>query len=115
EKLKNHKIVDGIVELVTWREKIKRMMPKWLGSRLLMFKNGQWIGLFLIILLGYIIEKIVRVFLAKKAVEFLSKKEIPFNKSKQSSLTFPFGIIAIACVWLLGVRTLEFGDEFLTF
>lgn len=90
------KVVDGVDELKNWRTDLKERMPNWMAHEYFFLKNGQWISLFLLFLIGMIFVGIARLF-------------IKFYFDEQATkTTLPFGLLSFSLVWLVGVRFLEF-------
>lgn len=110
QSLKGTKIVSGVTALSTWKTKLKERMPKWTGYRAFLLLNGQWLGIFLIILLSLFVEKIVRFIVGRYLTKLLNKKEIKFEKEKELHFTLPIGIMTFSGFWTLAVRVLEFQD-----
>ena len=115
DSVKFKKIVSGITELRDWRDPIKKMMPDWMGNRSFVLLNGQWIGLFLIIFLGMIVERMARFYLAAFILKNLRKLHIhALSEKKEKRLTFPFGMMALTGFFSLAIRTLELDENTLT-
>ncbi len=110
ESLKGQKIVGGVTGLSNWKTKLKSRMPKWTGHRAFLLLNGQWLGIFLILFLSLIIEKITRFIIGSYLTSFLVKKDIKFEKEKERHFTFPLGVMTYSGFWTLSVRLLEFQD-----
>jgi MscS family membrane protein len=95
------KVVDGVDELKNWRISLKERMPTWMSSEYFLFKNGQWVALLLLFVIG-----MFSVFIAQTLIKnYFSEQAI---KS-----TLPFGLLSFSLVWLLGVRVLEFDVDVL--
>jgi MscS family membrane protein len=114
QTLKKKKVVKGVVELVTWKDQIKRRMPNWMGNRSLVLLNGQWFGLFFLIFCAFALERIIRLFLTNFIVNKMSRAGIGFPEKLQKKLTFPSSILIFAAIWSVGVGLLEFKPELLS-
>lgn len=110
ESLKEKKIVSGVTGLTNWKTKLKKAMPKWTGNRVFILLNGQWLGLFFILLISLVIEKIVRFIIGGYVTRILVKKDIKFEKEKERHFTLPLGVMTYSGFWTLAVRLLEFQD-----
>ncbi len=112
--VKNKKVVDGVTELRDFKTRLKEKMPNWTGERDFVLLNGQWIGIFLIIFLGLILERIVRLYIGSLAVKILLKKAVNLDDDAKKKLTNPMGVVIFASMWTLGVRVLELQDSLLS-
>jgi len=113
--LKDQSVVKGVKELTSWKTPIKNLMPEWSGHQSFLILNGQWLGIFLILFIGLIIERVARYYLGKLTQAILNKYEVStFTKTHQKKLTFPFGIMAFAGFWALTIRLLELNDHVLS-
>jgi len=112
--VKSRKVVEGVTAYDSWKEQLKRKMPKWTGKKSLVLLNGQWIGLFLLIFIAFIIERIVSIYLTGFIVKRLAKKGLVVTKELNKSFTLPVGIILFTILWSIGVRLLEIDDHVLS-
>jgi MscS family membrane protein len=89
-------------------------MPEWTGRRSFILLNGQWIGIFLLIFLGIVIDRVSRFFLTKLILARLKTKHLKLNSKEAQKIKFPFGILTISIVWFVGIHLLEFNDSTLS-
>lgn len=111
---KNKKLVDGVVELKTLSSTIKSVMPKWTGKKSFVLLNGQWLGLFVLIFLSYVIEKLFRLYLANIILKTLKKRDIKINAKLSSKFTAPAGVVIFSGTWIIGVTWLELDGTLLS-
>jgi len=113
--LKNKNVVDNVKADKSFIRKFKSNLPSWAFKENFVLLNIQWLGLFIIILLSYIIDRIVRLYFAVKAVELLSRKGVHFSEKEQKKFTSPIGFFAFALSlnWLL--RYLELPEKILSY
>ncbi len=91
---------------------IEDYLPKWSHHKFFILTNGQWIGLFCIILAGIILEKLVRVYFGKFTIAVLNKRKITtFSKDLEKKVTFPMGIMTFSGIWIIAVRALGLENE----
>ena len=114
QSLKSAAVVEGVTQLKTWKDKIKEKMPNWTGRRSFILLNGQWLGLFFIILLAFIIEKIVRVYVSGLIIRVLGRASQGIDEQLKKRFTLPSGVLAFAIVWSIGISFLEFDDKILS-
>lgn len=112
--VKNKKVVSGVTELTSWKEKFKAKMPAWTAQRNFVLLNGQWLALLGLIFLGFLSERILRMVLLAMIIKGLRAKSIRVSEELQGKLQRPLGIIVFTLFWNLGVRTLEFEDGVLS-
>lgn len=111
---RKNKVVAGVTELRDFKTRFKEKMPEWTGERTFVLLNGQWLGIFFIILLGLIFERIVRLYIGSLAVRILLKKAVDLNNDSKKKLTRPMGVMIFALMWTIGVRVLELQDSLLS-
>ncbi|TNF28590.1 MAG: mechanosensitive ion channel family protein [Deltaproteobacteria bacterium] len=112
--LENKKVVDGVTELRDFKTRFKEKMPTWMGEKSFILLNGQWLGIFIIILLGLIFERIIRIYIGGLAVKILLSKAVNLDEKAKKKLTRPMGVVIFAGAWTLGVRVLELQDSLLS-
>jgi len=111
---RNNKVVAGVTQLRDFKTRFKEKMPDWTGDRNFVLLNGQWIGIFFIILIGLILERVVRLYIGSLAVRILLKKAVDLNDDSKKKLTRPMGVMIFALMWTVGVRVLELQDSLLS-
>lgn len=112
--VRKKKVVEGVTELRDFKTRFKEKMPEWTGDRSFVLMNGQWIGIFVIILLGLILERIVRLYIGSLAVKILLRKAVNLDDKAKKKLTRPMGVMIFAIMWTVGVRVLELQDSVLS-
>lgn len=113
--LSNKKIVKGVIELKNWTNKVKEKMPDWMGHRTMVLLNGQWIGIFLLIFLGILLEKILILYIGGMITRILAKKNSPLAEKAKKNFLGPIGMLFFFAFWSLGIGILEFDDKVLSF
>ncbi|MAF76620.1 MAG: mechanosensitive ion channel protein MscS [Halobacteriovoraceae bacterium] len=112
--VKKNDLAKGVTAYSSWKENLKNQMPEWTAHQSFILMNGQWMGLFALILLAYIIERIIRLYLAKLIVHFLAKSGIQISSELNRKFTLPMGIILFTAMWTLGVQLLELDYQVLS-
>lgn len=112
--VRDRDVVDGVVELRDWKVEFKKQMPAWTGDRTLILLNGQWLALFVLILVAFILEKLLILFIGKATQRWLATQKVIFNQASQRDFTRPLGIAFFALFWNGGVQLLELSDEMLS-
>jgi MscS family membrane protein len=103
-----YNVVAGVVELKSWKSSFKNLFPAWTGEQVLLLKNGQWLGLILVIFFSFLSMYAVRFF----ATFYTRNNAI---KSERYKSTFWFGLLTFALVFKLGILLLEFDVEILEY
>ncbi|RLA20965.1 MAG: mechanosensitive ion channel family protein [Gammaproteobacteria bacterium] len=114
EELADSKNLKG--EQMPWHLKLRGKIPKKLNETYLLLKHWQWIGLFLIIFLGFIADRFV-AFLLKLLVRHWKKKSaLITKKSKVSDVALrPLGLSAMASLWWAGLMVLGLSSNALVY
>lgn len=91
----------------SWKNSLKKSMPAWTARTVFIMKNGQWLGLIVLILSGLIFFTIVRVILSRYLQRRWNIEHIEQSLEEVNDSTLPFGILAFALTWISGLRILE--------
>lgn len=107
-KVKHLPYLKGSGQGAGYREPfLERSMPEWSRGQLLGFQKWQWVGLFIVILLGFLI---------KLSAELLTKLFKKLTQSQTDSLKYqillalekPIGLVVTALFWFASVHSLRF-------
>lgn len=115
KSLEKKKIVEGVTELKTWKDKFKEKMPAWTGGRVFILLNGQWLALLGVIFMALLVRFFVKYYIGQFITRIFKKNQIIYNDKTRNMLNFPVGLATISGVWSLGIRLLEFDDKALSF
>ena len=107
------KVLDGVTEYRSWHSFVKDRMPEWTSEEFLMFKKGQWLGLFAILLISISFFGLIRALATFILKIKIQQKSLDLNAKEQYESTLPFGCLLFSLTWLVGVRQLEFDLEVL--
>ena len=99
-------VVHGVTELRTWKNHFKEKFPSWTGESIFLIKNGQWLGLSLIFLLGSLIYYIIRF-----GTSVYSRNNV--ETKDRYKATLPFGLFGFALFFKYSVLILELDIEVL--
>ena len=81
---------------------VNRIFPQWIEGETLHLQNWQWLGIFLSLLLGFLIKKISE-FLFIRIKHFWSKKDNHWIHEFIKSLEGPFGLLIASSFWALSI------------
>lgn len=112
--LKEKEVAKGVVELKTWKDQLKEKMPAWTSKRSFVLLNGQWLAIFSIILLCYIVERIVRLYLSSLLIGMLKKRNVDLDERINKNFTFPMGVISFTAVFYFLIPLVELQDQALS-
>ena len=90
--------------------KMRSQMPEVL-KRGFLLEHWQWIGIFIVILIGYIVDKLVAWFLTRNVVNW--QKTHPAYSRLDSTVLRPLGLMAMAIIWWIGLGMLGLPDSVL--
>jgi MscS family membrane protein len=90
--------------------KMRSQMPEALKTGFLL-EYWQWIGIFIVVIVGLIVDKIVAWFLTRNVV--LWQKKNPTYSRLDSTVLRPLGLMAMAIVWWMGLGIFGLPDPVL--
>ncbi|WP_127716012.1 mechanosensitive ion channel family protein [Halobacteriovorax sp. HLS] len=109
----NNEVAKGVIELKSWKSRLKSYFPAWTAERSFILLNGQWFALITLMFLGIVFEKIVRSIILIRITQFFSKRNIPFIEIKSKFLSAQ-GVFFFSGFWLFGLKFLELPDTILS-
>jgi len=106
--------VRGITALITEASKIKELMPAWTGDKFFLILNGQWVGILVILLIGYIFGKFSKLYANRVLNKILSRGHVSLSLQSKNNVYYSLAYLISSLVWLVGIRFLEFEDSYLS-
>jgi len=97
--LANKSIATNVIADTNLRQKIIAKLPEWTKKENLILKNYQWIAILFILLTSFIIDRLVRFYVASKLIQFLANKDISFTSKERKRITYPFGLFTFLLVF----------------
>lgn len=104
----------GVVRLVTWKSKIKSLFPHWTSERVFFLMNGQWLAIFFVIFIAFVIERLTRIYGIHIAGKFLKRTRMILTPEDKKKFSLPAGLMAFSTVWYLATPFLELDDALLS-
>lgn len=114
EDLEGEEVVGGVVELETVSEKFRAMLPPVFLEKHVLLENWQWLGILLVLIAAYLIEKIFNLlssFFLNNAFKII--KDHPIRRLEHAIK--PAGKIVFLGILLLSVPYLDFSAGMIAF
>ncbi len=90
---------------------LQSKVPSTLRTERLWLEDWQWIGLFVLILVGLTLDKIVAGFLYSTLQRFFRHYKVEMAERIIRNGLRPVGLLVMALVWMLGLRYLALPDQ----
>ncbi|MEZ4649246.1 MAG: mechanosensitive ion channel family protein [Candidatus Eisenbacteria bacterium] len=91
---------------------VQSKMPDSLRTSRLWLEDWQWIGLFLLIFLGIVADRVVAGVVMSNLKRFLARKKVTIAERFLKDGLRPIGLLAMALAWWFGLRYLALPDRF---
>ncbi len=91
---------------------LKTQLPDWTANKIFLIKNGQWVALLLLILIGIMAKGLAR-FIAEKLVtqRLLKLLNISFTSTEQRKFSKPLGNVVFFLIWIFAIAHFEFKEK----
>jgi MscS family membrane protein len=99
-------VVDGVEGDVPLEVLIRSKLPEWLEGRLVGLEYWQWFGLFALIVLGLVIDRVSFWWTAVVLGFLLRRVRVNVDADVQRHSIRPAGLLAMTGVWWFGLRLL---------
>ena len=86
--------------------RLRQQIPESLKRRDFLLQNWQWLGLFLIVLLGVVADKLVSFLLARLVNRWKNRSRHSEYRQLSDQVLRPFGLTVMAVIWWLGINLL---------
>ncbi|MES9962245.1 MAG: mechanosensitive ion channel family protein [Candidatus Sedimenticola sp. 20ELBAFRAG] len=94
-----------------WHIRMRQQMPESLKADLFLLPNWQWIGLFLTVLMGVLIDKLVSFMLRLFVRQWRNRSSSAQFKEISDQVLRPLGLMAMAVVWWIGLNLMGLPEE----
>ncbi len=112
QTVRSNKVAEGVIELTSWKEKLKSFFPSWTAQRSFLLLNGQWIALFALVFFGHIFEKLIRLLIIARVKTIFANQNIHFTQHREGFFS-PQGFFFFSIFWIFGLELLELPDAIL--
>jgi len=86
--------------------RLRQQIPDSLKRRDFLLQNWQWMGLFLIVLIGVVADKLVSFLLARLVNRWKNRSRHSEYKELSDQVLRPLGLTVMAVIWWLGINLL---------
>lgn len=97
--LQGREVAKDVIYKKSPKERIKEYLPAWTFNQRFLLLNIHWILLFCITIISFILDRIVRYYIAAKTIAILKRRNISFTQKQQDRLTSPFGLITFTYIF----------------
>ncbi|MCU7919239.1 MAG: mechanosensitive ion channel family protein [Candidatus Thiodiazotropha sp. (ex Epidulcina cf. delphinae)] len=96
---------------IPWHIRFRQKIPASLKTSTFLLQNWQWIGLFLTILAGVIIDKVISFFLRSGVHRWRARTRHGEFKEISADILRPLGLMAMAIVWLGSINLMGLAEN----
>lgn len=114
QDLSGSKVIDGVIKLETLGDKIKAELPPFFAQKHFLIETWKWLGLFILFIFAFIIEKIFDYF-AHLFISRYFKIVKEHSESRLEQAIRPLGKIVFLGIILLGIPYFDFGVKLISF
>jgi MscS family membrane protein len=93
-------------EYLPWHMRIRQQVPESLKRESFLLENWQWIGLFVIILVGVVADKMIAFFLELLVRRWKRHTAHAEFREISDKILRPLGLMAMAMIWWIGINLL---------
>lgn len=91
-------------------EAIRNLFPGWLVEPEFLLPYYQWVCLFVVVLAGVIVDRLIRSVLSRMMTGWLKLAKIEFDDQLQRSIWRPVALLGMALVWYFGTVAIGLPD-----
>lgn len=90
---------------------LRSKMPESLRDKGFLFEHWQWLGILVLVALGWVVARVSRLVLHGPVQRLLAKRDWAVPRDKVWRLLAPTGFVATAVIWWVGIRWLGLPPE----
>jgi MscS family membrane protein len=108
-------VIKGVTELADWKKSFKAKFPEWTAHQTFLLSNGQWLAIFVVFLLSFLISRTIRFIIEFVVNRKLVASYIAYQKNDKKRLSRPFGYFAGLALWSMAIKVIELTPKTLSF
>lgn len=94
-----------------WHIRLRQLMPDSLKADTFLLPNWQWLGLFITVVLGVIVDKLVSFLLRQFVRRWRNRTKSPQFKEISDQVLRPLGLMAMAVAWWICINLIGLPEE----
>ena len=113
-------VVSGAIDTssLSFSLRIQEWMAKnypFLAKKIVILENWQWMGMFISILLGMVVSRIIAFILLLFVRRFFNQEHLKLDKKLERDFVRPLRVALMAWVWWIALKPLDFPPEILVY
>ncbi|WP_428625299.1 mechanosensitive ion channel family protein [Sedimenticola sp.] len=101
---------DADAQYLPWHLRLRQQIPERFKQKGFLLENWQWFGIFLIILVGVMADKLVSLLLRMLVRRWKSQSASHEFKALSDRILRPLGLMVMAVIWWAGINLLGLGE-----
>ncbi|AKH19378.1 mechanosensitive ion channel family protein [Sedimenticola thiotaurini] len=97
---------DEGTEYLPWHLRLRQQIPERFKQKYFLLENWQWVGIFIIILVGVVADKLVSLVLRLLVRRWKSRIGSNEFQDLSDEILRPFGMMVMAVIWWIGINLL---------
>lgn len=97
---------DDGTEFLPWHLRLRQQIPERFKQKMFLLENWQWIGIFIIILVGVVADKLVSLTLRMLVRRWKERSSGDEFQALSDEILRPLGMMVMAVIWWLGINLL---------
>lgn len=102
---------DGDTQYLPWHLRLRQQIPERLKQKDFLLENWQWIGIFVIILVGVVADKLVSLMLRSLVRRWKNRNSGEGFQALSDQVLRPLGLMVMAVIWWIGINLLGLGED----
>jgi len=102
---------DDDAQYLPWHLRLRQQIPERLKQKDFLLENWQWIGIFIIILVGVVADKLVSLVLRSLVRRWKNRSSGDEFQALSDQVLRPLGLMVMAVIWWVGINLLGLGED----
>lgn len=102
---------DDGMQYLPWHLRLRQQIPERLKQKDFLLENWQWIGIFIIILVGVVADKLVSLMLRSLVRRWKRLSSYDEFQTLSDQVLRPLGLMVMAVIWWVGINLLGLGED----